>query len=239
MDPGGANLELSGIAWSDTHPVAVISGSIVGTGDFVEGFKVVIGTFGFVWVSGNTLNTMTLLALTLSIGVVIDDAIIVLENIERHREAGRSAREAASIGTREITFAAAAATFSVAAVFVPVMFADGFVGSFLGEFGFTVAAAVILSLLVALTLTPMLAARMPAPKPREPGSIYERLERWFQNLETRYRRVLDLSLEHRLATMGIALLSLLAAWGFGRSLGAEFFPPSDNGMVFIQFETPA
>jgi HAE1 family hydrophobic/amphiphilic exporter-1 len=198
----------------------------------------VIGTFGFVWVSGNTLNTMTLLGLTLAIGVVIDDAIIVLENIERHREAGKSAREAARAGTREITFAAAAATFSVAAVFIPVVFASGFVGAFLSEFGFTVAAAVVLSLFVALTLTPMLAARMPAPKPRAPGSIYDRLESGFNGLENGYRRILDASLRHRGVTMGFALLSLLAAVGFGRSLGTEFFPPSDNGLLFIQFSAP-
>ncbi|MEE2665369.1 MAG: efflux RND transporter permease subunit [Myxococcota bacterium] len=199
----------------------------------------VIGTFGLVWVSGNTLNTMTLLGLTLAIGVVIDDAIIVLENIERHRESGKDARLAAREGTREITFAAAAATFSVAAVFLPVVFADGFVGAFLGDFGFTVASAVILSLFVALTLTPMLAARMPPPKPRAPDSLYQRLETGFQGLEKAYQRALDLALRQRFATMAVAVLSLLAAWGFGRNLGAEFFPPSDNGMVFIEFEAPA
>ena len=199
----------------------------------------IVGTFGLVWVSGNTLNTMTLLGLTLAIGVVIDDAIIVLENIERHRESGKDAREAARVGTREITFAAAAATFSVAAVFLPVVFADGFVGAFLGEFGFTVAAAVILSLFVALTLTPMLAARMPPPKPREPGSIYDKLEKGFGVLESSYERALDATMRHPVWTLVVALLSLVAAYGFGRSLGAEFFPPSDNGLVFVQFEAPA
>src|SRR5690606_7134910 len=114
----------------------------------------------------------TLLALTLAIGVVIDDAIIVLENIERHREGGKSAFEAARTGTREITLAAAAATFSVAAVFLPVAFATGQMGSFLTEFGVTVSVAVVISLVVALTITPMLAARMPPPKERAPGSIY-------------------------------------------------------------------
>jgi len=198
----------------------------------------VIGTFGLVWVAGNTLNTMTLLGLTLAIGVVIDDAIIVLENIERHRESGKSARDAARDGTREITFAAAAATFSVAAVFVPVVFADGFVGAFLSEFGFTVAGSVILSLLVALTLTPMLAARMPPPKPRRPGGLYDRLETVFSNLEIGYRRVLDLSLTHRFATFAIAIASLGLTVVFGRMLGAEFFPPSDGGLVFAQFEAP-
>src|SRR5690606_39426034 len=105
---------------------------------------------------------------------VIDDAIVVLENIERHRELGASGWEAASKGTREIAFAAAAATFAVAAVFVPVLFVEGLVGSFLRDFGLTVAGSVLLSLFVALTLTPMLAARMPPPSARRHGSIYQR-----------------------------------------------------------------
>ncbi|MEE3329774.1 MAG: efflux RND transporter permease subunit, partial [Myxococcota bacterium] len=198
----------------------------------------VIGAFGLVWVAGYTVNTMTLLGLTLAIGVVIDDAIIVLENIERHREKGKSAVDAARDGTREITFAAAAATFSVAAVFLPVVFADGFVGAFLSEFGYTVASAVILSLFVALTMTPMLAARMPAPKPRKEGSIYQRLEHMFNALESRYRSTLDWALSHRFSILGIALLSLLAAAGFARLLDREFFPPSDNGLIYLTFQTP-
>ena len=119
-------------------------------------------TFGLVWVFGYTLNTMTLLGMTIAIGVVIDDAIIVLENVERHRDMGKSGVAAASDGTRQILFAATAATISVAAVFVPVAFAEGIVGNFLGAFGLTVAGSVLVSLFVALTLTPMLAARMPA-----------------------------------------------------------------------------
>ena len=124
-------------------------------------------------------------------------------------------------------------------MFVPVVFGDGFVGAFLGDFGFTVASAVVLSLFVALTLTPMLAARMPPPKPRSPDGIYQWLENGFGRLENAYRRALDIALQQRFATMMVAVLSLLAAWGFGRNLGAEFFPPSDNGLVFIEFEAPA
>src|SRR5262249_54242272 len=146
------------------------------------------------------LNTMTLLGLTLAIGVVIDDAIIVLENIERHREQGKSARAAAIDGTRQITLAASAATFSVAAVFVPVAFAQGLMGSFLREFGLTVAGSVVISLFVALTLTPMLASRMPPPADRAHGSVYHHLERAFEWIEKSYRQVLDWALRHRLAT---------------------------------------
>jgi HAE1 family hydrophobic/amphiphilic exporter-1 len=201
-----------------------------------------VSTFGLIWLADYTLNTMTLLGLTLAIGVVIDDAIIVLENIERHREEGKSARQAAQDGTREITFAAAAATFSVAAVFVPTIFAEGIVGAFLSEFGLTVAGSVVLSLFVALTLTPMLAARMPPPRPRRPGGVYDRLETGFRGLESRYRRALDWTLRsrrHRALTLGFALLSLLVTAGSARYIGAEFLPPSDGGLVFMRFETPS
>jgi HAE1 family hydrophobic/amphiphilic exporter-1 len=197
-----------------------------------------IATFGMIWVFDFTLNTMTLLALTLAIGVVIDDAIIVLENIERHREEGRTARDAARVGTREITFAAVAATFSVAAVFLPVAFATGQMGSFLTEFGITVAVAVIVSLFVALSLTPMLAARMPPPKERGPDSIYGRLEQWFRRLEEVYRDLLDWTLDHRLRTTGIAIAAIVLAVLAGRQLDGEFMPSTDNGVMGIQFRTP-
>ncbi|MFT5442162.1 MAG: HAE1 family hydrophobic/amphiphilic exporter-1 [Myxococcota bacterium] len=198
----------------------------------------VITTFGLIWMFDFTLNTMTLLGLTLAIGVVIDDAIIVLENIERHREEGSDARTAAIEGTREITLAAAAATFSVAAVFLPVAFAEGQMGSFLMEFGVTVAAAVIVSLFVALTLTPMLAARMPAPKPRDENSVYGRLEQWFRNLEERYRGILDWSLDNRLKTFGIAAAAIALAVVAGKQLPGEFVPAEDRGMAVFEFRTP-
>jgi HAE1 family hydrophobic/amphiphilic exporter-1 len=147
----------------------------------------IVATFGVMWLFDATLNIMTLLALALAVGVVIDDAIVVLENIERHREAGQAPKEAASSGTREIAFAATAATLSIAVVFLPVVFVEGLVGSFLGEFGVTVAAAVMFSLFVALTLTPMLAARMSPPTEKPEGSVYAKLERGFEGMEARYR----------------------------------------------------
>jgi HAE1 family hydrophobic/amphiphilic exporter-1 len=193
-------------------------------------------TFGLVWLFGYTLNTMTLLGMTLAVGVVIDDAIVVLENIERHREAGASAREAASTGTRQIAFAATAATVSVAAVFLPVVFVRGLVGSFLGEFGLTVAGSVLISLFVALTLTPMLAARMPPPSERAHGSIYHRLEQGFGALESGYRRLLYWTLGHRAVTVAVALGAFALALFFGSRLATEFFPPTDSGIFFAQFE---
>ena len=197
-----------------------------------------IATFGLVYAAGFTLNTMTLLGMALAVGVVIDDAIVVLENIERHREQGENAFDAASKGTREIAFAATAATISVAAVFVPVIFVEGLVGSFLRDFGLTVAGAVLLSLFVALTLTPMLAARMPPPAERSHGSIYDRLERSFEWLEHRYRAILGWTLGHRGATVAVAGVSLLGACGLGSQLDTEFFPPADEGIFFARLEAP-
>ena len=198
----------------------------------------IIASFGVMWLFGATLNIMTLLALALAVGVVIDDAIVVLENVERHREGGEAPFDAASKGTKEIAFAATAATLSIAVVFVPVIFVEGLVGSFLGEFGVTVAAAVMFSLFVALTLTPMLAARMPPPEARAHGSIYHRLEQAFVWLEHSYQGVLGWALVHRVAVLGIAALSFAIGIGFGSQLGFEFFPPSDEGRIFALMETP-
>lgn len=197
-----------------------------------------VTTFGLVWIAGYTLNSMTLLGMTLAVGIVIDDAIVVLENIERHREAGEPPDRAASTGTREIAFAATAATISVAAVFVPVIFVEGIVGSFLGSIGLTVAGSVMISLFVALTLTPMLAARIPPPEARERGSLYHRLEVGFQTLEAGYRRALDRALDHRWSTVSLALGSFVLATFFATRLGVEFFPPADEGIFFAKLETP-
>jgi HAE1 family hydrophobic/amphiphilic exporter-1 len=195
-----------------------------------------VATFGLIWAFGYTLSTMTLLGMPLAIGVVIDDAIIGLENIERHRSMGKPGKQAASEGTRQIVFAATAATFSVAAVFLPVVFAEGIVGNFLGEFGLTVAGSVLISLFVALTVTPMLAARIPPASEKKHGSVYHRLEVGFRALEESYRRILRWSLEHRLATFGIAVGSFALAIFFGARLPSEFFPTADGRVVFLQFE---
>ncbi len=195
-----------------------------------------LATFGLVWMAGYTLNTMTLLGMTLAVGVVVDDAIIVLENIERHREAGEVPRSAASAGAREIAFAAIAATASVVAVFLPVIFVEGIVGSFLGEFGLTVAGSVAISLLVALTLTPMLAARLPPPAERRHGGFYDRLERGFLAFEAGYRRALDWTLARRRATLGLTAAAVALAFLFGSRLSSEFFPPSDEGIVMARLE---
>ncbi len=196
-----------------------------------------VTTFGAMWVLDYTLNTMTILALTLAVGVVIDDAIVVLENIERHRDRGEEPREAASKGAKEIAFAATAATVSIAVVFLPVVFADGLVSSFLGAFGATVAAAVMVSLVVALTLTPMLAARIPAPEERSEDSIYRVFDRWIEGLESGYRSVLVWSVQHRAFTLVVAGVAFVAGIFMAGGLGTEFFPSGDEGRFYIKMET--
>ena len=133
----------------------------------------ILGTFIVMYVFGFTLNTYTVLGLTLVVGIVVDDAIMVLENIYRHREHGEGKVTAASVGAREITFAAAAATLAIMAIFLPVAFMKGIIGKFFFQFGVTITVAVLLSLLEALTLAPMRLSRM-----LEVGERATRLERW-------------------------------------------------------------
>ena len=197
-----------------------------------------IASFGVTWLFGYTLNTMTLLAMALAVGVVIDDAIVVLENIERHRDEGEEPFEAAHNGTREITFAATAATVAIAVVFLPAVFIDGIVRNFLGEFGVTVASAVLISLFVALTLTPMLAARIPVAREVRHGSLYHRLEQALAWLEKNYRRALDWTLAHRWTTIGGALLSGVLSVVLLGEVGREFFPASDQSLFFALIDTP-
>jgi len=196
-----------------------------------------IASFGVTWVVGFTLNTMTLLAMALAVGVVIDDAIVVLECIERHREEGEEPFDAASKGARQIAFAATAATVSIAVVFLPVIFVEGIVGNFLGEFGVTVASAVIISLFVALSLTPMLAARVPQAREVKHGSIYHRLEQGLHWLESHYRALLAWTLIHRGSTAAIAVASIVLSALLAYSLPREFFPPADQGLFFGRIET--
>ena len=196
-----------------------------------------ITTFGITWMLGFTLNTMTLLAMALAVGVVVDDAIVVLENIERHRESGEGSFEAAHTGTREVAFAATAATVSIAVVFIPAIFVGGIVGNFLGEFGVTVAGSVMVSLFVALTLTPMLAARIPPDRKRTHGRLYRWLGVGFENLERNYRGLLSVALAHRGLTLAIAMLSLIATVGLASRIGGELFPPADTGVLLMDIET--
>jgi HAE1 family hydrophobic/amphiphilic exporter-1 len=196
-----------------------------------------IATFGFMRAFGFSLNNLTTLALALSVGVVIDDAIVVLENIFRHQEEGEDPFTAAHRGTKEIALAAMAATFSIAAVFIPVAYMKGMIGQFLFEFGISVAAAVLISLFVALTLTPMLCSRILTVKPKH-GRLYEILEGAFDRLETAYARSLDWVLRHKVLTLTVSSVLVLASLGLTPFIGAEFAPSEDMSSFMITTEAP-
>jgi len=196
-----------------------------------------IATFGFMRAFGFSLNNLTTLALALSVGVVIDDAIVVLENIYRHQEEGEDPLAAAHNGTREIALAAMAATFSIAAVFVPVAYMRGMIGRFLYEFGISVAAAVLISLFVALTLTPMMAARMLRVRHKH-GRLYQVLDGGFRGLEQWYRRSLDLALRHKVTTLVLATVIFGASLGLLPFIGGEFAPQEDMSLFMVNIEAP-
>lgn len=196
----------------------------------------VLATFGVIYFAGFTLNSLTLLALTLAIGVVVDDAIIVLENIYRLMEEGVSRREAAIRGTSEIAFAAIASTLTLVAVFVPVAFITGVVGRFFFEFGVTVVVAVVVSSLIALTLTPMLCSRFLVVRPAE--GLLGSLDRGLTDLSEKYAQALRWSLGHRGRVAGASSILMLAACGLYFLLGQEFVPPEDRSGFMVMLETP-
>ena len=199
----------------------------------------VIGTFAFVKAMGFTLNMMTTLALSLSIGILIDDAIVVIENIVRHRsELKEGPREAASKGTAEIGLAVLATTMSIVAVFVPVAFMEGMIGQFFYEFGLTVAFAVLLSLFVSFTLTPMLSARMLTGHHASSTGLSGLIEKLLTALDNGYRRVIRWALKWRFVTVMIAVGSLVAAFIAAGKLGFEFIPPEDRGQFVVNVELP-
>ncbi len=192
---------------------------------------------------GFTLNNLTLMALSLSIGILIDDAIVVIENIVRHREMGEDHFTAAGRGTREIVLAVMATTFSIVAVFVPVAFMGGIIGRFFFQFGLTVAWAVLVSLFVSFTLTPMLSAWWGVdPHKGEGGNFVTRLigrfNRWFDSQAARYRGVISWVLRHRKTTMAMAVASFVGAFMLFPFIGGGFFPDSDNSEFAVTFETP-
>lgn len=196
------------------------------------GAVVVMYSFDF------TFNMMTLLALLLLIGIVVDDAIVVLENIHRHQEEGESDPVQAAIeGTKEVGFAVLAATFSLVAIFAPVMFMEGITGRFFLAFALVVTLGVMVSLLVSLTLTPMLCSRFLKTE-KSHGKIYQTIESFLSGMEKYYSTLLNLSLKNRWGIVMIALLVVLSSGYFFKSLGKEFMPPSDEGQLTISFRTP-
>jgi len=206
----------------------------------------VISAFIAVYAFGFTLNTMTLMALSLAIGILIDDAIVVRENIVRHVERGEDHYTAARHGTSEIGFAVLATTSSVIAVFIPVAFMKGIVGRFFYPFGITVAFAVLVSLFVSFTLDPMLSSLWYDPQAeggarRGPiGRALERFNASFRALGKWYRGLIAWALDHRVLTAAIATVAFVGAMSlFGLGLvGGQFMPQSDEEQTALEVETP-
>jgi len=196
----------------------------------------IIGTFMILYFFGFTLNTFTLLGLSLAVGIVVDDAIMVLENIVRHREMGEDRLTAALNGTRQVTFAAIAATLAVVAIFLPVAFMSGVIGKFFFQFGVTMTAAVLLSLLEALTLTSMRSAEFVQVGERN-TRFGHAVDKLFHRSAAFYQRVLGVSLRHPVLVVSISLAFFVASlYGFVH-VNKEFIPKQDQSSFVVRAQT--
>jgi HAE1 family hydrophobic/amphiphilic exporter-1 len=186
---------------------------------------------------GFTINFMTMLAMSLAVGMVIDDAIVVLENIFRHVEEGKEPRLAASEGTSQVWLPVLAATSSIAAVFIPVAFMEGVIGRFFYEFGLTVAVTIIISALVSLTLTPFMSSRM-LRRETSHSRLYVVLENIFDLLSRTYKRALGWAVGHRWSVVGIAIAAFAAGIALIPLIGSEFITEADESQFLVRFESP-
>ncbi len=195
----------------------------------------IVASFALVRAAGFTLNSMTLLALTLAVGIVIDDAIVVLENIFRHmQEEGTPPFQAAIDGTKEVTLAVVATSVSLIVIFLPVAFMTGYTQRFIYPFGFTMAFAVMVSLLVSLTLTPMLSARVL----RSDGRVHRHGEGFFGKIDAGYRRSLEWSLDHRALIVAVSVLVFASTFVLSRMIGRSFMPNEDMGEFQLVVDAP-
>ncbi len=198
----------------------------------------IIATFTLMRAMDFTLNNMTLLALTLAVGIVIDDAIIVLENIFRYREEkGMPALQAAVEATREIAPAVMATTLSLVIIFLPIAFMTGYARRYVNEFGWTMAMAILVSLLVSFTLTPMLSSRYLQVQ-REAGSAHSRESKFARGVESSYLRILNWSLEHRPVVLLICALTFASTFVFYRLIGRDWIPPDDQSELNSSIDLP-
>ncbi len=197
----------------------------------------IVGSFFILYLLGFTLNTFTLLGLSLAIGIVVDDAIMVLENIARHQEEGKSRMDAALIGAREITFAAIAATAAIIAIFLPVAFMQGLIGKYFYQFGVTLSVAVALSLLEALTLTPMRCSRYLKLEPRS-SWLGRKVEGFFAKTATIYSRILKHIVRRPKSVILLSVLVFAASLGIGIKIKKEFVPTQDQGRIMARLQTP-
>ncbi|HET6801762.1 MAG TPA: efflux RND transporter permease subunit [Casimicrobiaceae bacterium] len=204
----------------------------------------VVATFVALYAFGFTLNFLTLMALSLTIGLLIDDAIVVRENIVRHVAMGKDHARAAREGTDEIGLAVMATTFAIVAVFVPIAFMSGLIGRFFFQFGVAVSVAVLVSLFISFTLDPMLSSVWPDPPEqrfaRAPwlGRIMDRVERGIEWVHRVYGDVLAWALGHRKSVLAIALVTFCASFAIVPLVGTEFIPEVDQGLISLRLNTP-
>ncbi|GAC1344965.1 MAG: efflux RND transporter permease subunit [Myxococcales bacterium] len=202
----------------------------------------VVGTFFVMFVLGYTLNQMTLLALSLAIGLLIDDAVVVREAITHRLDQGEEPFAAAANGTRDVGLAVLATTFSLVAVFVPVAFMPGIVGQFFKQFGFTISAAVLISLFISFTLDPMLSARL--VRRRNPGEVRREhpvaraLRQAFESLERGYARLLGAVLRHKWISFFAALAITVLSFAATRGLRSEFIAVEDRSQFIVDLQLP-
>ena len=198
-----------------------------------------IGTFAGMFAFGYSLDNLSLLALTLATGFVVDDAIVVLENIVRHIEMGKKPREAAIVATKEIAFTVVSISVSLVAVFIPLLFMGGVVGRLFHEFAVTMTIAIGVSAVLALTLIPMVAARVLKEGHEQPGRVARVTTRAFQRLQDGYGRALDSTLRHQKVIIFLTIASIgVAIWGF-TVVPKGFFPTEDTGVMFVGTEVAA
>ena len=212
----------------------------------------IIGTFLFMDLLGFTINMVTLMAMSLCVGLLIDDAIVVRENIVRHVQMGKTPYNAAMDGTQEIGLAVLATTLSIVAVFAPIGFMGGIIGKFFHQFGLTIVAAVLISMFVSFTLDPMLSSIWHDPaidnhgKPFKPDTFYNKtigrvthaFDVWQDKLADSYQQTLAWSLRHKLATLSVAVGTFVASIAMMPLLGSEFVPKADFSETRLSFYTP-
>ncbi len=204
----------------------------------------IIATMTAIYAMGFTLNMMTLMALSLSVGILIDDAIVVRENIMRHLQMGKSHRRAALDGTNEIGLAVLATTLSIVSVFLPVAFMEGIIGRFFLQFGITVSVAVIISLFVSFTLDPMMSSVWYDPAADENakrgflGRLVGRFDRLFERIGHLYIALLKKALKFRKTTLSFAAAAFFGSFALFPMIGGEFLPPADTGEIQVDLSTP-
>ena len=201
---------------------------------FIPGITIplaLLGSFGAMYLLNFSINNLSLMALTIAIGFVVDDAIVVVENIYRHIENGLSPVEAALKGSREIAFTVLSISLSLVAAFIPLLLMGGLIGRIFREFALTVTASIVISVLVSLTLAPMLCSRCLKAASAEHGRLFGAIEAGFNTLLSGYRRSLDVVLRHQAITLGVFFATLALTIVIAVQMPKGFFPLQDTGLI--------